>query len=91
VVLILPFHNDSKAPGLEWIGEAFAEILGQRMQSESIFIISRDDRLAAFDRAGIPANAQLSRATLLLIAQQMDIDYVVLGSYNYDGNTFSAK
>ncbi|HWC20595.1 MAG TPA: tetratricopeptide repeat protein [Terriglobales bacterium] len=91
VVLILPFHNDSKAPGLEWIGEAFAEILGQRMQSESIFVISRDDRLAAFDRVGIPANAQLSRATLLLIAQQMDVDYVVLGSYNYDGNTFSAK
>jgi len=91
VVLILPFHNDSKAPGLEWIGEAFAEILGQRMQSESMFIISRDDRLAAFDRAGIPANAQLSRATLLLIAQQMDVDYVVLGTYDYDGNSFTAK
>src|SRR5580765_1840441 len=25
-VLILPFHNDSKAPGLEWIGEAFSEV-----------------------------------------------------------------
>lgn len=91
VVLILPFQNDSKAPGLEWIGEAFAEILGQRMQSESTFVISREDRLYAFDRVGIPANAQLSRATLLLIAQQMDVDYVVLGSYTYDGNTFSAK
>ncbi|HVH87362.1 MAG TPA: tetratricopeptide repeat protein [Terriglobales bacterium] len=91
VVLILPFQNDSKAPGLEWIGEAFAEILGQRMQSESTFVISREDRLYAFDRVGIPANARLSRATLLLIAQQMDVDYVVLGSYTYDGNTFSAK
>ena len=91
VVLILPFHNDSKAPGLEWIGESFAEILGQRMQSESTFVISREDRMYAFDRVGVPGNAQLSRATLLLIAQQMDVDYVVLGNYNYDGNVFSTK
>ena len=91
VVLVLPFHNDSKAPGLEWIGEAFAEVLGQRMQSENTFVISREDRLNAFDRVGVPANAQLSRATLLLIAQQMDVDYVVFGNYNYDGKNFTAK
>ena len=90
-VLILPFRNDSKAPGLEWIGEAFSEVLGQRMQSPSVFVISRDDRLYAFDRVGIPATTQLSRATLLRIAEQMGVDYVVLGSYNYDGNSFSAK
>jgi len=90
-VLILPFHNDSKAPGLEWIGEAFSEVLGQRMQSPSVFIISREDRLYAFDRVGIPASTQLSRATLLRIAEQMGVDYVVLGNYNYDGKTFSSK
>ena len=90
-VLILPFHNDSKAPGLEWIGEAFSEVLGQRMQSPSVFVISREDRLYAFDRVGIPATTQLSRATLLRIAEQMGVDYVVLGSYNYDGNSFSTK
>jgi tetratricopeptide (TPR) repeat protein len=91
VVLILPFHNDSKAPGLEWVGEAFAEVLGQRLESPSIFVISREDRLYAFDRVGIPASAQLSRATLLRIAEQMDVDFVVLGNYNYDGNTFTSR
>jgi tetratricopeptide (TPR) repeat protein len=90
VVLIVPFTNASKAPGLEWIGEAFAEVLAQRMQSPSIFMISREDRLYAFDRMGIPANARLSRATLLRIAEQMDVDYVVLGDYNYDGTSFTA-
>ena len=90
VVLILPFHNDSKAPGLEWIGEAFSEVLGQRMQSASVFVISREDRLYAFDRVGIPATAQLSRATLLRIAEQMGVDYVVLGNYTYDGKSFAA-
>ena len=91
VVLILPFHNDSKAPGLEWIGEAFPEVMGQQMQSPSLFVISREDRLYAFDRVGIPASAQLSRATLLQIAEQMDVDYVVFGNYNYDGSNFTSR
>jgi tetratricopeptide (TPR) repeat protein/TolB-like protein len=91
VILVMPFQNTSKAPGLEWIGEAFSEVLGQQIQSPSTFVIDREDRLYAFDRVGIPATAQLSRATLLRIAQQMDVDYVVLGSYTYDGNIFSTK
>lgn len=91
VVLVLPFRNESKAPGLEWIGEAFSEVLSQRIESPSLFAISRDDRLYAFDRVGIPGTAQVSRATLLRIAEQMDVDYVVLGSYNYDGSNFTAK
>ena len=90
-VLILPFHNVSKAPGLDWIGEAFSEVLGQRIESPSIFVINREDRLDALDRVGIPGSAPLSHATLLRIAEQMDVDFVVLGSYDYDGNVFTAK
>ena len=91
IVLILPFRNNSQAPGLEWIGEAFPEVMGQQMESPSIFVITREDRLYAFDRVGIPATAQLSRATLLRIAEQMDVDYVILGNFNYDGTSFTAK
>jgi tetratricopeptide (TPR) repeat protein len=76
---------------LEWIGEAFPEVMGQQMQSASVFVINREERLYAFDRVGIPATAQLSRATLLRIAEQMDVDLVILGDYTYDGSQFSAK
>ncbi len=89
-VLILPFENTSKAPGLEWISEAFPEILGEGIGSSDIYIIPRDDRNAAFDRMGVPVGAHLSRATLYRISEQMDADYVVLGSYDYDGQTFTA-
>jgi tetratricopeptide (TPR) repeat protein len=89
-VVVMPFENDSKAPGLEWIGESFPEVLGQRMASLSLYIVPREDRDYALDRAGIPLNVHLSRASLYHIAEQMDADYAVLGSYNYDGQTFSA-
>jgi len=90
-LLVLPFENESKAPGLEWIRESFPELLGQRLASPQLYIVSRDDRNTAFDRAGIPVNVHLSRATLYRIAEQMDADYVVLGAYSFDGQTFTGR
>ncbi|MGZ4822015.1 MAG: tetratricopeptide repeat protein [Terriglobales bacterium] len=90
-LLVLPFENESKAPGLEWISESFPELLGRRLASPQLYILSREDRSIAFDRAGIPANVHLSHATLYRIAEQMDADFVVLGSYSFDGQTFSAR
>ncbi len=90
-VLVLPFDNSTHQPGLEWIGEAFPEVLGQRLSTQSLFLISRDDRQYAFDRLGIPVNLHASRATLYRIASQLDADYILLGSYSYDGQTFTAS
>lgn len=90
-LLVLPFENVSKAPGIDWIGEAFSEILGQRMGSPTLYTIARSDRVYAFERAGIPENQRPSRATLFRIAQDMDADYIVLGTYTFDGQTFSGS
>ena len=88
-ILVLPFENTSKAPGIEWISEAFPEVLGQRLSAPGLYVISRDDRNYAFDRMGIPVTVRPSRATLYRIAEQMDADYIILGDYNFDGQTFS--
>jgi Tfp pilus assembly protein PilF len=87
----MPFENHSKAPGLEWISEAFPEVLSERMASPQLYLISREDRLYAFDHAGIPGAAHPSRATTYSVAEQMDSDYVVFGDYDFDGSVFTAK
>jgi Tfp pilus assembly protein PilF/TolB-like protein len=89
--MVMPFENQSSAPALEWIGEAFPQVLSQRMASAKLYVISRDDRLYAFDRVGIPATVHPSRATIYHIAELMDADYVVLGGYECDGTRFSAS
>ena len=89
-LLVMPFENQSGAPGLEWIAESFPEVLSQRMASPSLYALSRDDRVYAFDRSGIPATVLPSRATMYRVAEQMGADYLLLGSYNFDGKTFSA-
>jgi TolB-like protein len=88
-VLVVPFENLSKAPGIEWIGESFPEVLSQRMAVPGWIVGSREERQRAFDRAGLPADLHPSRATLYRIAEQLDKDYVVLGTYNFDGQKFT--
>src|SRR5215831_15762066 len=89
-VLVMPFENLSNAPGLEWISEAFPVVLQERMTAPNLFIVPREERLRAYDRMGIPAELHPSRATIYRIAEQMDVDFVVLGHYSFDGQTFSA-
>ena len=90
-VLILPFENASNAPGLQWISEAFPEVIGQRLENPLLYVITRDDRNSAFDHLSIPTNVHPSRATMYRIAEQMDADFVVMGEYNFDGQSFRAS
>lgn len=89
-LVVFAFENTSSVPGLAWISEAFPEVLGQRLTSPTLYVAGRSERLRAYDRAGIPANVHPSRLTLYRIAEQLDVDYALLGAYSYDGRAFTA-
>ncbi len=91
-LMVMPFDNHSKVGGLDWISEACPEVLSQRMSSSRVNVVTRDDRIFAFDRAGVPAAVvHPSRATVFNVAEQMGADYVVLGSFVVDGNAFQVS
>jgi tetratricopeptide (TPR) repeat protein len=89
--IVLPFENATGAPGLEWVSEAFPETLSARLSAPGVFLLTRDDRLRAYDRAGIPAELHATRATMYRLMEQLDVDYVVLGRYEFDGRKFTAS
>lgn len=82
LVLVLPFDNRSNQPALGWIGDSFPYTLDQRLASAGFLTISRDDRLYALDHLGLPVDFRPSRATTIRIAQQLDVDFVVVGSFD---------
>jgi tetratricopeptide (TPR) repeat protein len=90
ILLMMPFENNSTTPGLDWIGEAFPEVLSTRLKTGTLYLVERDDRLNALDRLGIPATARPSRATVYQVAQEFDADYVLIGNFKYDGATLTA-
>jgi tetratricopeptide (TPR) repeat protein/TolB-like protein len=89
-ILVVPFENQSKVPGIEWIGESFPELLQERLDSPTMFVLPREDRIHAYDHVGIPVELHPSRATIYRIAEDLGVDYVVFGHYSFDGRIFNA-
>jgi len=81
LLLVLPFENRTGAPALDWMGEAFPDVLNRRLNAAGFLTISRGDRLYAFDHLGLPLDLQPTRATAIRIAQTLDADYVIFGHY----------
>ncbi|MFZ0663391.1 MAG: tetratricopeptide repeat protein [Acidobacteriaceae bacterium] len=86
LLLVLPFENHTGQPNLDWIGEGASDIFNRRLDAAGFLTISRDDRLYALDRLGLPANFQPSRATTIRIAQLLDADSIIIGAYTLSGD-----
>jgi len=82
VVLVLPFENRSGNPSLNWMGDSFPDTLNKRLTSVGFLTLSRDDRAFAYNHLGLPEDFKPSRATAIRIAQQLDANFVIIGSFN---------
>lgn len=82
VVLVLPFENRSGNPSLNWVGDSFPDTLDARLNAAGFLTISQDDRRYAFDHLGLPTDFRPSRATTIRIAEQLDADFVIVGSFS---------
>lgn len=91
LLLVLPFNNRTGDPTLDWMGEAFPDVLNRRLNSAGFLTISRGDRLYAFDHLGLPLNLEPTRATAIRIAQTLDADYVVFGRYSGTASQIAAE
>lgn len=90
ILLVLPFSNNSGQPSLEWIREAAPQILNARLTSAGFAPLSRADRLYALDHLGLPEGFQPSRASSLKLAQTIDADSIIVGSYETEGAQITA-
>jgi len=91
LVLVLPFDNRSGQTNLAWIGDSFPDTLNQRLTSAGFLAISRDDRQYALDHLGLPVDFKPSRATTIQIAQTLDADFVIVGSYTVNNGRIAVQ
>jgi tetratricopeptide (TPR) repeat protein len=89
IFLVFPFENAGASPRLDWIGEGLEELTIQRLSAAGQQVYSHAGRLNEMDVYGLPPSARVSRATMLHIAQELDADYVVFGSFSSDGQSLT--
>lgn len=91
LLLVLPFANHTGQPSLNWIGTGAADILNRRLDAADFLTITRDDRIYALEHMGLPPDFQPTIATTIRIAQLLDADYVIVGSYTETGNQLAVS
>jgi len=85
VYLVFPFSNAGASPRLDWLGAGLEELTIQALSAGGQQVYSRAGRITEMERNGLPFSAKLSRASMLRVAQDLDADFVVFGSFTSDG------
>ena len=91
ILLVIPFDNHTGEPNLEWIREAAANLLTSRFASAGFAPMTRADRVYALDHLGLPPNFQPSRASEIKLAETLDADSIIVGSFWLNGNDLIAR
>jgi tetratricopeptide (TPR) repeat protein len=79
-VLINAFENQTADRTLDWVGEGLTNGLADKLSAQSeLYVFSLDERLAEYDRLGIPDTVSVSRATAVRIAWDIGADVLVTG------------
>src|ERR1700686_4247326 len=89
IYLVFPFQNSGPSSRLDWLSEGLEELTIQGLSSAGEQVYSHSWRLGELERYGIPTTAKLSRATMLHVAEDLDADFVVFGTFNFDGKNLT--
>jgi Tfp pilus assembly protein PilF/TolB-like protein len=89
--LVFPFENAGASPRLDWLGEGLEELTIQYLSAAGEQVYSHSGRAGELERYGLPSAAKLSRATMLRIAQDLDADYVIFGSFTSNGTSLTVE
>src|SRR5215470_16417023 len=82
--LVLPFFNHTKQNSLDWIGESIAESIREALAAEGVLTVSHADRDEAYKRLSIRAYAQLTKASVIKMAEVLDANQVIYGRFELD-------
>ena len=77
--LVVPFELERFDARVAWLSEGVAIGLTEALAARGVAVISRDERLAAFERLQLPAGASLTRATVIKVAELVGASRVVTG------------
>src|SRR5947207_6841466 len=82
MVMVLPFENTSNRPEYNWVGESFADAIGELLNKPGLIVVSSDERELAYQRLRLPETVIPSRATAIKLAREAKASLIVIGTYS---------
>lgn len=90
-ILVFPFENQSGRPDLNWISESFPVMLSSRLARPENYVLGRQERDAACLQLGLSPEAPLTLASEFEVAQTLGADWVIVGSYDVQGDRLTGR
>jgi tetratricopeptide (TPR) repeat protein len=84
--VVVPFDNPTQEARLAWMREGAAILLTDALAAIGVQVVEREERLQAFDRLQLPANATLSRASTIRIGHALSATSVINGTMQMHGD-----
>jgi tetratricopeptide (TPR) repeat protein len=80
-ILVVPFENLRREASVGWLTEGSAILVTRALGSAGHDVITRDERLRAFERLQLPPVASLSEATVIRVGELVGASRLVLGGF----------
>ena len=90
-IVVLPFDNPGQDLRIAWLREGAALLVSNMLDAERRTVVTRDERLRAFERLQLPAGAFLSRASSIKVGQALGATAVVVGALDVASGMLTAR
>lgn len=90
-ILVAPFESPTRDGRTYWLGEAVAVLIADDINARKLGAITRAARERAYDQLHLPANAVLTRATVIKVGQLAGATQVIVGGVQVDGDTLTIR
>lgn len=88
LLVVPPQHEGSAMPDVDWVGEVVSDLLPQSLAEAGVAAIDRADRLRAQEALEI-AHGPLTRATSVRVAEAMEAQRVLTGTFSLQGSNLT--
>ncbi len=78
-VIVFPLQENTEDETLAWLAEGISISVSEQLRTQGISVMDRNQRTELVERHNLPANAQLSRASMISVAQKSSADWIVTG------------
>jgi hypothetical protein len=89
-VLVMPLEGAGRDSRLYWLGEASAVLLSEDLGSRGADVITRDERVRAFDELQLPARASLI-SPRSSVGELVGASDIVFGTLALDGDRLTVR
>ena len=81
--VVIPFHNLSEEPNLDWIGESISETIREALVSHNVLVLAREEREEAAHSLSFHPETRLTQASLIKLGNQLGSARLIHGEYEW--------